>query len=146
MRAIDALQPKRAIRRSATAVGLAMVPVLAWAQTVATAASGQSPTIQPGSGTPFYHGVRMMGSWGPGYYGSGMMGGFWLFWVLLCLLVIVGGIVFLILGASVCRHRYGCRVGASAPESAALRILEERYARGDIERDEYLKKRADLGK
>jgi len=30
-------------------------------------------------------------------------------------------------------------------ERSALAILEERYARGDIDRDDYLQRRADLG-
>lgn len=34
---------------------------------------------------------------------------------------------------------------ANAPRSDALRILEERYARGEIERDEFLQRKADLG-
>jgi len=148
MKGIDALQPKRGIRRFATAVGLVIMPVLAWARTVVTTASGQAPTVQPGSVVPFHHGFGMMGGWGSGYYGPGMMGGFWLFWALLCLLVIVGiagGIAFLAHGAFMCRRRHGCKIGINDHENTALRLLDERYARGEIERDEYLKKRTDLG-
>lgn len=35
--------------------------------------------------------------------------------------------------------------GASAARSAALDILEQRYARGEIQRDEYLQKKRDMG-
>lgn len=35
-------------------------------------------------------------------------------------------------------------LGRRPPTRTALEILEERYARGEIERDEYLKRRADL--
>ncbi len=95
---------------------------------------------------PFYYsGPDMMGGWGPG-----MMGAFALFWGLLCLLIVVGiigGMVFLIRGAFVCRHRHGCKGGAADNGGAvALKLLDERYARGEIQREEYLEKRGDLEK
>ena len=34
--------------------------------------------------------------------------------------------------------------GPAAPRSAGLAVLEERYARGEINRDEYLQKKGDL--
>ncbi len=149
MNSMGASQRKRGIRMAGAAMGLMMAPVLAVAQTVVTTASGQSPTTQAGPVVPFYYGPGMMGGWGPGYYGPGMMGGFGLFWGLLWLLVIVGivlGMAFLIRGAFTCRHRQGCRSGGSDNGNAALKLLSERYARGEIERDEYLEKRSDLGK
>lgn len=39
---------------------------------------------------------------------------------------------------------YGIRGRNGNPERTALDILDARYARGEIERDEYLKRRADL--
>src|SRR4051812_26671444 len=83
---------------------------------------------------------------------------FWFFWPfhsLLTLLVIVVLLVVLF------RHRpvpYAYPTGtppptpgapsvtpSPPPRSEALAILEARYARGEIQRDEYLQKRADLG-
>ena len=39
---------------------------------------------------------------------------------------------------------YGIRDRNEKPERTALDILEARYARGEIEREEFLKRRADL--
>lgn len=149
MNSMDTSRRKQGIRMAATAMGLMMAPVLALAQTVVTTASGPSPAPPPGPAEHFYYGPGMMGGWGPGYYGPDMMGGFGLFWGLLCLLAIVGivgGIAFLIRGAFMCRHRHGCRSGVSDNGSAVLKLLGERYARGEIGRDEYLEKRSDLEK
>lgn len=40
--------------------------------------------------------------------------------------------------------RYGIRDRYGKPEHTSLDILEARYARGEIEREEFLKRRADL--
>jgi len=77
---------------------------------------------------------------------------FWpfLFWVpfhgLFTLLVIILVLV-LIFGR---RHHYyyappAAQPGGAASRSDALSILEGRYARGDIQREEYLEKKKDLG-
>lgn len=42
-------------------------------------------------------------------------------------------------------HPYGWSSGPGANRSEALAILEGRYARGEIQRDGYLQKKADLG-
>jgi putative membrane protein len=61
---------------------------------------------------------------------------------------IVGGLVSLafvvlvvVLVASLIRNRSGAGPTAA---SSAIRILEERYARGDISRDEFLERRSAL--
>jgi putative membrane protein len=77
---------------------------------------------------------------------------FWFFWpfhgLLTLLLIVVLAIVLF-------RHRpapYAYPAGGPTPgtppapgRSEALAILEARYARGEIQRDEYLQKKADLG-
>lgn len=67
--------------------------------------------------------------WGFEHYGMGWgMILVWLVPVLLVALVI----------------RYVIRDRDGKPERTALDILEERYARGEIDREEFMKRRADL--
>jgi putative membrane protein len=69
--------------------------------------------------------------WGPGW--GWILGLFWtLFWIAL----IVGAILLLRHELPNAHHRYG--------EPPALRLLEERYARGEISREEFLERRAVL--
>ena len=81
--------------------------------------------------------------WGHGPW-SGMMGwGGWMapfgmiIWIVVLTLIVVG-VVWL----------FHARTGRSADfrhRSSALDVLEERYARGEIKRDEYLEKKRDIG-
>lgn len=93
--------------------------------------------------------LLLFGFFGGGMMGSGMMGwggfGFGLlgwvammfFWVL-----VIGGIVLLV----VWLFRQGQPAPASGPRNGqtALDILQERYARGEISRDEYEEIRREL--
>ena len=79
----------------------------------------------------------MDGGWGGYGWGYGLMH------VAVTIAVVVG-VVFLVIwavraatGASP-HHLHGRR-------SAGLDVLEERYARGEIQRDEYLQKKKDIG-
>jgi putative membrane protein len=76
------------------------------------------------------------GMMGWGYGGSGGFG--MIIWVII-LIAIVAGVVWLVRG--------GAASGMQPParRSAGLEVLEERYARGEINRDEYLQKKRDLG-
>ena len=78
---------------------------------------------------------------------------FWFFWPFHGLLTLVLVIVLLVV---LFRHHpapYPYPAGRAPPpapgtpptRSEALAILEARYARGEIQRDEYLQKKADLG-
>ena len=70
--------------------------------------------------------------WGPG--------GIWaLFGVLIPLALVVGIVIVAVSLLRSDRHHVG-----SAPPSPALQVLEERYARGEITREEFLERHAVL--
>lgn len=86
--------------------------------------------------------------WNDGW-GMGAGGVIWIVIILAVLALIVVGIVLLVRGLSG-RHDYG-QAGypqepppAGARPKTALQILEERYARGDIDQEEFLRRRQDL--
>ena len=76
-----------------------------------------------------------MGSqWHNGFmFGGGLM---WIFWILLIVLAVI-------LTVALAQRRTG--TGSGARERTALDILKERYARGEIDRDEFEQIRRDLG-
>lgn len=78
------------------------------------------------------------GTYGPGNWGGwGMMhGGF-------SLLILAAFILGVMLLARLVWGNPRRQAGADRP--AGLSMLEERYARGEIEREEYLQKKHDLG-
>lgn len=81
----------------------------------------------------------MMG-YGEGWGSTGWMmlfGG--VFWIILLVLGVTA-VVWLVRGSSHAGH-YPPRI---EPNSSGLSILEERYARGEINRDEYLQKKRDI--
>ncbi|MBN1631384.1 MAG: SHOCT domain-containing protein [Thermoleophilia bacterium] len=84
-----------------------------------------------------------------GGYGMGAAGVIWIVVMLAVLALIVVGIVLLVRSRSH-QNDYGQVGYTQAPPpgggmpSSALQILEERYARGDIDQEEFLKRRADL--
>ncbi|HYW76333.1 MAG TPA: SHOCT domain-containing protein [Gammaproteobacteria bacterium] len=88
-------------------------------------------------------------AWGYGGYhdGSGMMFGGGVFGWLVMILVIV---LVVAIGIGVVRWLftggYRPRPDAPAPHRSALHILEERYARGEIDKDEFEEKRKTLSR
>jgi putative membrane protein len=83
--------------------------------------------------------------WNGGY---GMMGwgGGWGFGILHMLLSVVVFVLVVAFIASLFTHGTSWRSDPRAGNgrSAGLGVLEERYARGEIDRDEYLQKKRDL--
>ena len=77
----------------------------------------------------------MMGGWGYGGYGPVYM----IVWAVI-LIAIVVGVVWLVRSLAA----GGAGGQAAARRTAGLDVLEERYARGEINRDEYLQKKKDL--
>lgn len=106
-------------------------------------AQGAGPGPGPGAG-PGFQGGRHMMAWGGGHFahghgwGWGAGGGFILLLALVGFIVVVLAVVRAFQGGRHWRHHRGMGLGAG------LDILETRYARGEIGRDEYLEKRRDL--
>lgn len=75
------------------------------------------------------------------WFGGGMGGWFWL--LVLLFVVIVGLLVYLLLRSPQNRYSSGSS-GRTTDE--ALRILNERFARGEISEEEYLRRKELLEK
>lgn len=71
--------------------------------------------------------------WGQGTWGAWMIF-HWLFWL---------GLLALIIWAAIALSRRSQSIDSSEAKTA-LDLLNERYARGDIERDEYLQRKKDI--
>ena len=81
------------------------------------------------------HGLDWMSGPYWGWYGAGRM----LIWPLIIVLIIAGVVWF--------ARSSGSRRNSLPPfepRSPALDVLEDRYARGEIDRDEYLQKKRDI--
>lgn len=78
---------------------------------------------------------RMMGDWGWGYGGYGLI--HMVAWLVI-LVAIVVAVVWLV------RSVAAPGVQQLPPRTTGLDVLEERYARGEISREEYLQKKRDI--
>jgi putative membrane protein len=83
-------------------------------------------------------GWGMMGGWsGYGGFGFGLL--HLIIWTAI-LIAIVAFVVWAVRAVAVPEMHY-----AQPRRSPGLEVLEERYARGEINRDEYLQKKKDIG-
>ena len=96
--------------------------------------SGTKAFAQGRGSGDWYMGPGMMGGWGVGWFGGIFM---LIFWVL----VIVGLIFLIRFLIQTTKGNSGMNRGSS---SGALEILKERYARGEIDKQEFEEKKKDL--
>jgi len=78
----------------------------------------------------------MMDGWGYGFFGLAHM----FIWLIILVAIIVG-VLWLVRSQAAPSHGYYL----PPHRSTGLDVLEERYARGEINRDEYLQKKKDIG-
>jgi putative membrane protein len=76
----------------------------------------------------------MGGGWGGGWMGPFMM----IVWLIILALAVAAVVWFV--RSTTQTSTYPPRIG----QSRGLEVLEERYARGEINREEYLQKKADI--
>ena len=83
------------------------------------------------------------GSWGWGMMGPGMMGGFGMGWMSIVWIVVLGLIIWAVVAAARGTGWSGNSDSGNRSESA-LGILKRRYARGEINKEEFEERKKDL--
>jgi putative membrane protein len=114
---------------------LLIAPLQAIAQQPSQPSTPPQEYYGPG---PWHH------MWGGGYG----FHGWWMFPMMILCVIIVCAVLFLIF-RGLCGH--GChhwgppsRMGGGDPSHSALQILNERFARGEIQKEEYADKKATI--
>lgn len=77
-------------------------------------------------------------------HGYGAMGWMWLPMALWTLLAIAGLVVLILVIVRLLRHDSGHVTASPASTRSSMSILDERFARGEIDEDEYLRRRETL--
>lgn len=137
---------KRAV---AGAVTLALTAPAAWADSAAsTPASGGAASFQGPGWSGYGPGPWMMGSWGGGpmmgYGGYGGWGGGGWMMMLFGGVILVALLVFVFRALAWSAHPPHQNIPHPGYGSAGLQALDERYARGEINREEYQQKKRDI--
>ena len=139
-------------KASAAALAFAITAPIAWADSpVSNTATGANVSFQrPGwNGYGPGPGPWMMGGWGGGmpmigYDGwGGYGGGGWLM-MIFGAVIVVALLVFIFRALSWTTHAPHQQTPHSGTGSAGLHVLDERYARGELNREEYLQKKRDI--
>ena len=90
-----------------------------------------------GTSTAYANGKHAAGEWGDGFMGHGWSGMIFGPLMMILFIAVIVAIVVLIV-----RWLSGSRaMGSGAAEKTAIDTLEERYARGEIDKDEFLERR-----
>jgi putative membrane protein len=121
-------------RVSAALVTFALVAGPALAQ------PGPGPGPGPGGEGPgryYGYGPRMMMGWGDGRYGQGHG----VLFAVVCLFALIGLVAVVVAATRMFGRGYGLHRHGNRP---GLEALESRYARGEINREEFLEKKRDL--
>lgn len=94
---------------------------------------------------PLLWGVLMMGGMGPGMMGTWYAGGGWQPWRfvvgMIAMVIVVGGITALVVWTF---GRTGTSSSSDAGQRSVRDLLDARYARGEITREQYQQMREDL--
>ena len=93
--------------------------------------------------------IGLVGGWqgygyGYGMMGPGMMGGFGGFWFMPIIMIVFWGLVIWGIVALVRGVTSSSNMGSSNQADSALEILKRRYARGEINKQEYEERKKDL--
>jgi putative membrane protein len=103
-----------------------------------------TPLLAQGRGWGGYgHGPGMM--WGYGYGGSGWFGSVFMVFIWILIIAAIIALIKWLLGTSRNKHETYSHAPISSSSGRALDILKERYAKGEISKEQYETMKRDIG-